>query len=128
MEQITIATIGTPEVHEGTKGTGTSAGKIVTLETQQGQANIKLLVIRPVFALAVGFAHGYFEAFTGLLAIAGFVPGAAELLSNGGNLYAALPVCFKMAFAPPIVGLIKSLASYFGELRNKFPLLTGSLS
>lgn len=128
MEQITIATVGTPTVHENTSGTGTGSGKVVTLETQEGQPNVKLLVIRPAIALIVGFAHSYFDAFTGLLAIAGFVPGAAELLTNGGGVFDALPVCAKMALAPPIVGLIKNLASFFGELRNKYPLLTGSIT
>lgn len=127
-EEIVIATIGTPAVHENTKGTGTGAGKIVELETQEGQANIRLKVIRPLIALIVGFAHQFVTTFLACLTAAGFGVGIGAV----SNVQAPLPQVIKAAAWIALISagydFIKNAASLLGELRNKYPLLTGSLS
>lgn len=126
--EITIATIGTSTVHGSTKGTGTGAGKIVSLETQEGQANIKLNVIRPVIALLVGFIHQFLTTFLGVLTAAGFGVGVASTT----NVSVPFNVIIKGAAWTALISagydLIKNTVALLGELRNKYPLLTGSLS
>lgn len=128
MEQITIATIGTPDVHEGTKGTGTGAGKMVTLETQEGQPNVKLNVIRPVIALTVGFVHQFGTTFLACLTAAGLGVGVGALVDIHAPLQDVVRGAAWVSLISAGFDLVKNVVSIFGELRNKYPLLTGSLS
>ncbi len=130
-EQITIATIGTPVVHESTKGpgvTGTGNGKVVMLETQDGQANIKLNVIRPLIALTVGFAHQFGTTFLACLTAAGLGVGVGALVDVHAPLKDVVQGAAWVALISAGFDFIKNTVSILGEWRNKYPLLTGSLS
>ncbi len=125
---ITIATIGTPAVHDGTKGTGTGNGKVVMLETQEGQSNIKLTVIRPLIALLVGFAHQFGTTFLACLTAAGFGVGVGALVDVHAPLREVVHGAAWVALISAGFDFIKNAVSILGEWRNKYPLLTGSLS
>lgn len=128
MEEITIATVGTPAVHENTSGTGTGAGKVVTLETQSGQANIRLNVIWPVVAIVVGFVHQFGTTFLACLTAAGLGVGVGALVNVHAPIGEVIKGAAWVALISAGLDLVKNVVSLFGELRNKYPLLTGSLS
>jgi hypothetical protein len=128
MDQITIATIGTPTVHEGTKGIGTGAGKVVELETQEGQANVKLNVIRPVIAIAVGFVHQFGTTFLACLTAAGLGVGVGALVDVQAPLVDVVQGAAWVALISAGFDATKNIVAIFGELRNKYPLLTGSIT
>lgn len=115
-EQITIATIGTPDVHENTKGVGTGAGKVVMLETPEGTPDVKVNVIRPVIAIAVRFGHLFLKTFVGAISI------DALGLALGGVKAAAL-----LALATASIGLAQDCVTVFKQLEGKYPLMTGSI-
>jgi hypothetical protein len=130
-DQITIATIGTPAVHEGTKGPGvigTGNGKVVILETPEGQSNIKLNVIRPLIALLVGFAHQFGTTFLACLTAAGLGVGVGALVDVHAPLKDVVQGAAWVALISAGFDFIKNAVSILGEWRNKYPLLTGSLS
>jgi hypothetical protein len=126
--EITIATIGTPVVHEGTTGTGTGTGKVVMLETQEGQANVKLNVVRPLIALLVGFAHQFGTTFLACLTAAGLGVGVGALVDVRAPLFQVVEGAAWVALISAAFDFLKNTVSILGEWRNKYPLLTGSLS
>lgn len=128
MEEITIATVGTSVVHENTKGTGTGGGKVVMLETQAGQANVKLNVIRPAIALLVGFVHQFGTTFLACLTAAGLGVGVGALVNVHAPIAEVVQGAAWVSLISAGLDLAKNIVSIFGELRNKYPLLTGSLS
>lgn len=127
-EQITIATVGTPAVHENTKGTGDGAGKVVMLETQEGQANVRLNVIRPAIALVVGFIHQFGTTFLACLTAAGLGVGVGALVNVHAPMEEVIKGAAWVALISAGLDLVKNVVSFFGELRNKYPLLTGSIT
>lgn len=128
MDEITIATMGTPAVHENTTGTTTGGGKVVMLETQASQPNVKLNVIRPAIALLVGFIHQFGTTFLACLTAAGLGVGVGALVNVHAPIQDVVTGAAWVALISAGLDLVKNVVSVFGELRNKYPLLTGSLS
>lgn len=129
MEQITIAAVGTPSLHETTKGsevevTGTTTGKEVSLTTEAGQPNVKMKLVRPIYALAVRFGHLWLKTFFGSL--------GGDTMSDliGVNLFgdvAPIKAAALVATSTAVIGFGKDLYTIFQDLETKHPLLTGSI-
>jgi hypothetical protein len=125
---LVVSAIGTPALHAGTKAggtgtsTGTGAGKSVEIHTPAGERNITLNLIRPSIAVIVRAAWLFVFTLSGAL-------GADQV----GELIPAVAIAldFKtaciMAAGTTGLGALRDALTVLGELKNKYPLLSGGI-
>lgn len=117
MEPVHVSIIG------GTGDGGMSKGTVAV--TPPHQANLVINVVSPLVAILVRFANVFVTSLLGLLSAA-VTPAGAKLL-GAGDFGELLITCASLSLAPACVDLLKNLVTIFGQLENKYPLLTGSV-
>lgn len=110
-----VAIIGGP----GDGGSPMTTGTVGS--TPDHQPNLVVTVITPLTAIAVRFVNLYLVSLSGLVTAGGF--GLLPL----GDFSHALRTASEAALVPAAIGLIKDLATVFGNLEKKHPLATGAI-
>lgn len=113
-------------VHMTVVGVGDASPKFLpsgTVATTPGtnQPNIVINVVSPIVAILVRFIHNYITALLALLT-AGAV--GTVTASDFGHLVLK---CSGLALAAPAIMAFKDIATIFGNLEERFPLLAGKV-
>lgn len=105
---------------------GTGDGKLIDTgtvgTTPKGEPNMVVTVVSPIMAILIRFVNVFLTTLSGLV-VAGMVTNVIPYSDFGGLVIA----CAKLSVSGAGVGMIKDLATIFGRLEHKFPLLTGSV-
>lgn len=117
VEPVRVTVIGTGD------GSRLEPGMVATTEGEHQPNLVIAQVIPPFIAILVGSGHLFFVTLVGLLSAA-MTPAGSKLLYTGDFLH-MLGTCVSLALPIVIFGVLKDLATVFGRLRDRFPLLTG---
>jgi hypothetical protein len=126
-DEIAIAVVGTPEVHKAINArmgemTGTASGKEVLIRTPEGERDRRYKVIKPAIAILVRAAWLFGTTFLGGMGAddaAAMVGITTEALDPSQAAYIALSAA--------AIGAVKDAVGILGELKNKYPLLSGGI-
>lgn len=117
MVPVTIISTGT-----GDGATPIKSGTVA--ETPGPQPNVVFNVVRPIVAIAVRFGHTFLLTFSGAIGLS-LTPMAGEVLP--ADLEQRLKYAAVLGLSAACAGLVKDLITIFGNLENRFPLMTGNV-
>lgn len=119
VEPLRVTVIGTGDGSRLEKG-------MVAVTDGQHQPNIIIQeVIPPAVAIFVGAVHLFVLTLVGLLTAA-MTPAGSKLLYTS-DFVQLLETCISLAIPVTGLGVLKDLATVFGRLKERFPLLTGKV-
>ncbi len=107
---------------------GTGDGGITrntTATTPPDQPNLVVNVVSPLVAVLVRGGNLYVTTLVGLVAAAMSPQGGALLYTS--DFWHMLLTCANLAIPVVGLGVLKDVATIFGKLEHKFPLLTGGV-
>jgi hypothetical protein len=108
-------------------GDGTTSPEHGTVATTPGRApNLVVIVVRPVVAVLVRFAHAY---VAGLVALLAAIPatqgtGVAVPFTDFLDLLAKSST---LALAGPCLEALRDVVTLFSRLKDKYPLMSGNV-
>lgn len=107
-------------------GVGETSPKFLpsgTIATTPGanQPNVVINVVSPIVAILVRFVHNYITALLTLVSA-----GVAGAITATDFSHLVMK-CAGLALAGPSLMLLKDVATIFGKLEERFPLLTGNV-
>lgn len=119
VEPVKVAIVGTGD------GSKLEPGTIAVTEGVHQPNVVVSDVVSPALAIAVRAANLFTQTMVGLL-VAAMTPAGGQLLYTSDFLH-LLGTCASLSI--PVVGLgtLKDLATIFGRLEQRFPLLTGKV-
>ena len=117
-------------------GTGTGNGGPAPLVTGteavtplSHQPNLLTLVVSPLTAIGVRFISQFLTSIGGFLTLAMVPAGDNAVLKaiQAADFLTLVYTAAGLSLAPAGLDLIKNLATIFGKLENKYPIMTGNV-